>query len=64
MRMNPYLKTSLRALGVYFLTIITGLVVYDSPPESLTVFWQWMWLPNLQGLMMALGVFGIHGGGR
>jgi len=64
MIMNPNLRTSLRALGVYSLTIITGLVVYDSPPPSLSVFWQWMWLPNLQGLMMALGVFGIHSGGK
>jgi len=62
--MHLYTRTILRAVGVYSLTIITGLVVYDSPPESLSVFWVWMWQPNLQGLMMALGVFGIHVGGN
>jgi membrane-bound ClpP family serine protease len=58
--LHPYVSRSLQAAGTYALTIVTGLVVYQSPPESLDQFWAWMWQPNLQGIMMALGVLGVN----
>lgn len=58
--MNPIAARVLQAVGTYALTIVTGLVVYQTPPESMDQFFQWMWQPNLQGIMMALGVLGVN----
>ena len=62
--MHPYLATMLRAFGVFAMTIVTGLAVYQSPPESLDQFWQWSWKPGLQGLLMAGSALGINGRGK
>ena len=55
-------REGVRAVGIYVATILTGIAVYDTPPESLAVFWQWVWQPNLQGMQMALGSLGISAG--
>lgn len=50
-----------QAIGAYISTIVTGLMVYQSYPESLSQFGSWVWQPNLQGITMALAVLGING---
>ncbi len=60
--MNPYLATGLQAIGVFIMTIVTGLAVYQSPPESLDQFWQWAWKPGLQAILMTCSALGINSG--
>ena len=54
----------LQAVGVFCLSIVTGLVAYQSPPTSLGELGTWLWQPAMQGLMMSLGVMGITAGMR
>ena len=50
-----------KAIGVCLLNIVTGLVVYQTPPESWAQFGQWIWQPLMQGIMMSLTVvYGIN----
>ncbi len=44
-----------RAAGIGVLTFLTGLLIYDRPPE-LAAYWQ----PALQGAIAALGALGIN----
>jgi membrane-bound ClpP family serine protease len=57
----PPINTKLKqATGVFVLSIATGLVVYQSPPDSWDQLSQWVWQPALTGIMNALGVLGIN----
>jgi hypothetical protein len=51
---RPIVQAFVHAFVVYLGVILTGLQVYKTPPESLAVFWQWFWLPNMQALQTAV----------
>jgi hypothetical protein len=62
---GPPLKVKMySALGVFLLSVVSGLVVYQTPPHSWNELSLWMWQPSLQGLITALGVLGINAGLR
>ena len=46
-----------RALGVALTVLLTGLAVYDRPPE-ITAYWQ----PVLQAVMAFLAAAGLNAG--
>jgi len=58
--MHPYLSLGLQAFGTFTLSVVTGLMVYQTPPGTIEEFLSWMWQPSMQGIMMALGVLGIN----
>ena len=64
MALKEWQQTGLQAAGTFCLSIVTGLVVYQSPPASLEELYVWSWQPMMQGIMMALGVMGITAGTR
>ena len=59
--MTPFKAKLAYAGGVFTLSIVTGLAVYQSPPSSLEEFSVWIWQPSMQGLMQAIGTLGIGG---
>ena len=54
------LKQAMRALGACAMTVLTGLAIYDTPPDTWAQFWSWIWQPAIQGLMVGLSAFGIN----
>jgi len=60
----PFRVKLMSAGGVILLSVVSGLVVYQSPPSSVSEFVGWLWQPGLQGLITALGVLGINSGMR
>jgi len=50
------------AAGVFCLSIVTGLAVYQTPPGSWEELGTWVWQPTMQGMMQALGTLGIGAG--
>lgn len=64
MALNGWQQTGVQAIGTFCLSIVTGLVAYQSPPTSIEELGAWLWQPTMQGIMMALGVMGITAGMR
>lgn len=60
--MTPFQAKAAYSLGVFCLSIFSGLAVYQTPPESWAEFGGWIWQPAMQGLMQALGTLGIGAG--
>lgn len=60
--MSPFQAKLAYAIGIFFWTIINGLIVYRTPPESWEQFGTWMWQPMLSGCSQALGTLGIGAG--
>lgn len=62
--MGPVAAKLTYAGGVFALSIVSGLAVYQTPPQSLEELGSWAWQPTMQGLMQALGTLGIGAGIR
>lgn len=54
------LKQSIRAIGAGLATFLSGLLIYEAPPESVAQFVMWAWQPALQGVLVTLGAFGLN----
>ena len=52
--MSPLRKSLLRMLGYFTVSILTGLVVYQTPPESWGQLYAWLWQPALTGALDAV----------
>ena len=53
-------KQALRAAGYFSISVVTGLMVYKTPPDSLQQLFEWAWQPGLQGLSAALLSLGLN----
>lgn len=54
---NQLLKQFVRAIGMALFVVVTGLLIYDGPPDDWgTALWQ----PTLQGILAFLGAYGIN----
>jgi uncharacterized membrane protein len=53
-------KHTLRAAGYFAISIVSGLAVYTTPPESWQQLGTWLWQPALQGLLAALMSLGLN----
>ncbi len=49
----------LQAVGQFIIVVVSGLMVYADPPESLSQLFQWSWQPVLQGIVAVGGIFGL-----
>jgi len=59
--MTPeFKKHALRGAGFFFISIFSGLYVYDTPPESWGQLGVWLWQPSLQGALAALTSLGLN----
>ena len=58
--MHQNLKQALRATGYFAISVVTGLAVYQTPPDSLVQLYEWIWQPGLQGMLAALMSLGLN----
>jgi uncharacterized membrane protein len=53
-------KNAIRAIGYFVICIVTGLMVYQTPPTSWAQLGEWVWQPAMQGILAALTSLGLN----
>jgi hypothetical protein len=57
---NKTRKNIIRAVGYFLISIFSGMLVYDSPPESWAQLGEWMWQPAMNGALAAMTSLGLN----
>lgn len=52
-------RQATQSIGQFLIIFFSGLAIYKAPPASLEEFWLWAWQPLIQGVITALGVWGV-----